>query len=145
PVALVFYLMARAGESPADMGLDATRRASGLAKGAALAAVIGGPGLGLRVAAVHPRARQNVGAEGPAPVGSRRPGPNLPGVPHGAPGRRGTARARPPAVRRPFPDGGPAPGRRPGKEARTAAPSPVAARRSTTHTREPGRSSRWAA
>ena len=53
PVALVFYLMARSGESPSDIGLDATRPASDLARGAALAAVIGGLGLGLYITAFH--------------------------------------------------------------------------------------------
>ena len=53
PVALVFYLLARSGESPSAIGLDATRPASDLARGAALAAVIGGLGLGLYLAAFH--------------------------------------------------------------------------------------------
>jgi len=53
PVALVFYLMARSGESPSDIGLDTTRPVSDLARGTALAAVIGGLGLGLYLAAFH--------------------------------------------------------------------------------------------
>ena len=53
PVALVFYLLARSGESPSDMGLDTTRPASDLARGAALAAIIGGLGLGLYITAFH--------------------------------------------------------------------------------------------
>ena len=53
PVALVFYLMARSGESPSDIGLDTTRPASDLGRGAVLAAVIGGLGLGLYVTAFH--------------------------------------------------------------------------------------------
>src|SRR5262245_66660782 len=53
PVALVFYLLARSGESPSAIGLDTTRPASDLGRGAALAAVIGGLGLGLYLAAFH--------------------------------------------------------------------------------------------
>src|SRR5207244_10758956 len=51
PVALVFYLLARSGESPSDLGLDTTRPASDLARGAALAAIIRGLGLGLYITA----------------------------------------------------------------------------------------------
>ncbi len=51
PVALVFYLLAREGEGPSALGIDATRPASDLARGAVLAAVIGGSGLALYVAA----------------------------------------------------------------------------------------------
>jgi membrane protease YdiL (CAAX protease family) len=53
PVALVFYLLARSGESPSDLGLDTSRPASDLGRGAALAAIIGGLGLGLYLAAFH--------------------------------------------------------------------------------------------
>jgi membrane protease YdiL (CAAX protease family) len=53
PVALVFYLLAREGEGPSALGLDATRPASDIARGAALAAVIGGSGLALYIAAFH--------------------------------------------------------------------------------------------
>ena len=53
PVALVFYLLARSGESPSSIGLDAKRPASDLARGAALATIIGGIGLGLYLAAFH--------------------------------------------------------------------------------------------
>jgi membrane protease YdiL (CAAX protease family) len=53
PVALVFYLLARSGESPSSIGLDAKRPASDLARGAALAAIIGGIGLGLYLTAFH--------------------------------------------------------------------------------------------
>ncbi len=53
PVALVFYLLARAGEGPRTIGLDSTQPGPDLAKGAALAAVIGGSGLGLYLAAFH--------------------------------------------------------------------------------------------
>jgi len=51
PVVLVLYLLARSGESPATIGLDATQPARDLIRGAVLAAVIGGAGLGLYVAA----------------------------------------------------------------------------------------------
>jgi membrane protease YdiL (CAAX protease family) len=53
PVALVFYLLARSGEGPEDLGLDARRPASDLARGAVLAAIIGGLGLGLYLTAFH--------------------------------------------------------------------------------------------
>jgi membrane protease YdiL (CAAX protease family) len=53
PVALVFYLMARSGEPLSSIGLDATQPARDLARGAAIAAVIGGCGLGLYLAAFH--------------------------------------------------------------------------------------------
>jgi membrane protease YdiL (CAAX protease family) len=52
PVALVFYLLAREGETPRTaMGLDATEPGRDLARGAILAALIGGSGLGLYLAA----------------------------------------------------------------------------------------------
>jgi membrane protease YdiL (CAAX protease family) len=51
PVVLVFYLMARSGEPPSVMGLDASQPGKDLGRGAALAAVIGGAGLGLYIAA----------------------------------------------------------------------------------------------
>lgn len=60
PVALVFYLLARSGESPSAIGLDTTRPASDLARGAVLAAVIGGLGLGLYLAAFHLGVNLNV-------------------------------------------------------------------------------------
>ena len=53
PVALVFYLLAREGEGPSALGIDATRPGSDLARGAVLAAVIGGSGLALYIAAFH--------------------------------------------------------------------------------------------
>jgi membrane protease YdiL (CAAX protease family) len=53
PVALVFYLLARDGEGPAALGIDATRPASDVLRGAMLAAVIGGAGLALYIAAFH--------------------------------------------------------------------------------------------
>jgi membrane protease YdiL (CAAX protease family) len=51
PVALVLYLMARSGERPSVIGLDASQPGKDLLRGAVLAAVIGGAGLGLYVAA----------------------------------------------------------------------------------------------
>jgi membrane protease YdiL (CAAX protease family) len=53
PVVLVFYLMARSGERPSDMGLDTSQPGRDAAKGVALAAIIGGAGLGLYIAAFH--------------------------------------------------------------------------------------------
>jgi membrane protease YdiL (CAAX protease family) len=53
PVVLVLYLMARSGEGPADMGLDASQPGTDIVRGAVLAAVIGGAGLGLYLAAFH--------------------------------------------------------------------------------------------
>jgi len=53
PVALVFYLLAREGEGPSALGIDTTRPASDVLRGAVLAAVIGGTGLALYVAAFH--------------------------------------------------------------------------------------------
>ena len=53
PVLLVLYLMARSGEPPSVIGLDATEPGRDAARGAVLAAVIGGAGLGLYLAAFH--------------------------------------------------------------------------------------------
>lgn len=53
PVGLVFYLLAREGEGPSALGLDVTRPGSDAARGAVLAALIGGAGLGLYLAAFH--------------------------------------------------------------------------------------------
>src|SRR5690348_6502882 len=47
PVFLVFYLLARSGERPSSIGVDAREPGRDLARGAGLAAVIGGAGLGL--------------------------------------------------------------------------------------------------
>jgi membrane protease YdiL (CAAX protease family) len=51
PVVLVFYLLARSGEGPRDIGLDTTQPGLDAARGALLAVVIGGAGLGLYLAA----------------------------------------------------------------------------------------------
>lgn len=63
PVLLVFYLLARAGEKPATIGLDKTQPWRDLARGAGVAAVIGGSGLGLYLAAYHLGMNLNVVAE----------------------------------------------------------------------------------
>ncbi|MGO9080120.1 MAG: CPBP family intramembrane glutamic endopeptidase [Streptosporangiaceae bacterium] len=53
PVLLVLYLMARSGEPPEVIGLDASQPGRDLARGAVLAAVIGGSGLALYLTAFH--------------------------------------------------------------------------------------------
>jgi membrane protease YdiL (CAAX protease family) len=63
PVLLVLYLLARAGQGPSSIGLDARQPGRDLARGAVLAAVIGGSGLGLYLAAYHLGIELNVVAE----------------------------------------------------------------------------------
>ena len=63
PVLLVLYLLARSGEGPKTIGLDATQPGKDLAWGALLAAVIGGAGLGLYLIAFHAGVELNVVAE----------------------------------------------------------------------------------
>jgi hypothetical protein len=63
PVLLALYLLARAGEGPATIGLDARQPGRDLAKGAVLAAVIGGSGLALYLFAYHIGVELNVVAE----------------------------------------------------------------------------------
>jgi membrane protease YdiL (CAAX protease family) len=63
PVLLVFYLLARSGEGPKAIGVDASQPGKDLAWGAALAAVIGGAGLGLYLIAYHAGVELNVVAE----------------------------------------------------------------------------------
>jgi membrane protease YdiL (CAAX protease family) len=53
PVALVAYLMVRSGESLATLGVDGRRPLQDLARGAVLAAVVGGCGLALYLGAYH--------------------------------------------------------------------------------------------
>jgi membrane protease YdiL (CAAX protease family) len=53
PVGLVFYLMARNGERPSVMGIDTSQPRRDIGRGVALAAIIGGCGLGLYVAAFN--------------------------------------------------------------------------------------------
>jgi membrane protease YdiL (CAAX protease family) len=63
PVLLVFYLLARAGERPSSIGVDARQPVRDLARGAVLAALIGGSGLGLYLIAYHIGVELNVVAE----------------------------------------------------------------------------------
>jgi membrane protease YdiL (CAAX protease family) len=63
PVLLVFYLLARAGEGPSSIGVDASQPGRDLARGIGLAAVIGGTGLGLYLIAYHVGVELNVVAE----------------------------------------------------------------------------------
>ena len=63
PVALAFYLLARSGESRKDIGVDLTQPGWDLAKGATLAALIGGSGLGLYLIAFKSGIALNVVAE----------------------------------------------------------------------------------
>ena len=63
PVLLVFYLLARAGEGPSSIGLDASQPGRDLGRGAALAAVVGGTGLGLYLIAYRIGVELNVVAE----------------------------------------------------------------------------------
>src|SRR5512146_1314006 len=63
PVFLVFYLLARAGERPSSIGVDTREPGRDLARGAVLAAVIGGSGLGLYLIAFHAGVELNVVAE----------------------------------------------------------------------------------
>jgi membrane protease YdiL (CAAX protease family) len=53
PVYLVLYLMARSGESASVIGLDASQPKKDTVRGAVLAAVMGGAGLALYLAAFH--------------------------------------------------------------------------------------------
>jgi membrane protease YdiL (CAAX protease family) len=63
PVVLALYLIAREGETPAVIGLDGRHKAQDLARGALVAAVIGGIGLGWVLAAFHLGFNLNVVAE----------------------------------------------------------------------------------
>jgi membrane protease YdiL (CAAX protease family) len=63
PVLLVFYLLARAGEGPSAIGVDARQPGRDLARGVGLAALIGGSGLGLYLIAYHLGVELNVVAE----------------------------------------------------------------------------------
>jgi membrane protease YdiL (CAAX protease family) len=51
PVLLVYYLLARSGEGPTTIGSDFAQPGRDLARGAGVAAVVGGCGLGLYIAA----------------------------------------------------------------------------------------------
>jgi membrane protease YdiL (CAAX protease family) len=63
PVLLVFYLLARAGERPSSIGVDAKEPGRDLVRGAVLAALIGGSGLALYLIAFHIGVELNVVAE----------------------------------------------------------------------------------
>ncbi len=73
PVLLVFYLLARSGDSPSTIGVDASQPGRDLARGVLLAAVIGGAGLGLYLTAFHLGLSLNVVAEDLPPVWWRFP------------------------------------------------------------------------
>ncbi len=63
PVVLALYLIAREGESPSVIGLDGKRPVQDLLRGAIVAAVIGGFGLGWVITAFHLGFNLNVVAE----------------------------------------------------------------------------------
>lgn len=63
PVLLVFYLLARDGEGPSAIGVDFSQPWRDLRRGALLAAVIGGAGLGLYLIAYKSGVALNVVAE----------------------------------------------------------------------------------
>lgn len=60
PVVLVLYLMARSGEPPSVIGLDGSEPVRDGVRGAVLAALIGGAGLALYLAAFHAGVSLNV-------------------------------------------------------------------------------------
>src|ERR1700723_4498545 len=60
PVLLVLYLLARAGDRPASIGLDAREPGKDLARGAVIGAVSGGWGLALYLIAFHIGVELNV-------------------------------------------------------------------------------------
>jgi membrane protease YdiL (CAAX protease family) len=60
PVVLVLYLMARSGEPPSVMGLDGSQPGKDALRGAVVAAVIGGAGLGLYITAFKLGASLNI-------------------------------------------------------------------------------------
>jgi len=64
PVVLVFYLLARNGERPASIGVDLSQPGRDLLRGAGLAAVIGGAGLGFYYLAFKAGIALNIVAEG---------------------------------------------------------------------------------
>jgi membrane protease YdiL (CAAX protease family) len=63
PVLLVFYLLARNGEGPASIGVDRSQPGRDFLRGAGLAAVIGGSGLGLYLIAYNLGISLNIVAE----------------------------------------------------------------------------------
>lgn len=83
PVVLVLYLMARSGESPSVIGLDASEPARDGARGVVLAIVIGGGGLALYLAAFHLGSNLNVVPENLPVVWWRYPVLVLDGIQNG--------------------------------------------------------------
>ena len=63
PVLLVFYLLARNGEGPSTIGVDLSEPRRDLLRGAGLAALIGGSGLGLYLIAYKSGIALNIVAE----------------------------------------------------------------------------------
>jgi len=63
PVLLVFYLLARNGEGPSTIGVDLSQPRRDLLRGAGLAALIGGSGLGIYLIAYKSGIALNVVAE----------------------------------------------------------------------------------
>jgi membrane protease YdiL (CAAX protease family) len=63
PVLLVFYLLARSGEGPSAIGVDFSQPLRDFVRGAGLAALIGGSGLGLYILAYKSGIALNVVAE----------------------------------------------------------------------------------
>ncbi|HEX6449671.1 MAG TPA: CPBP family intramembrane glutamic endopeptidase [Trebonia sp.] len=64
PALLAFYLLARNGERPSSIGVDASQPGRDLLRGAGLAAVIGGGGLGLYILAFKAGISLNIVAAG---------------------------------------------------------------------------------
>jgi membrane protease YdiL (CAAX protease family) len=64
PAILVFYLLARNGERPSSIGVDASEPGRDLLRGAGLAALIGGSGLGLYYLAFKAGISMNIVAAG---------------------------------------------------------------------------------
>jgi len=83
PVLLVLYLMARSGEAPSLIGLDASEPARDGIRGVVLAILIGGTGLGLYFAAFHLGFNLNVVPENLPPVWWRYPVLLLDGLQNG--------------------------------------------------------------
>lgn len=83
PVLLVLYLMARSGEPPATIGLDASEPGKDAGRGVVLAILIGGSGLGLYLAAFHLGFNLNVVPENLPAVWWRYPVLVLDGIQNG--------------------------------------------------------------
>ncbi len=83
PVLLVLYLMARSGEPPSTIGLDASQPGKDAARGVVLAILIGGSGLGLYLAAFHLGFNLNVVPENLPAVWWRYPVLALDGIQNG--------------------------------------------------------------